>query len=175
MSLKIGESISIISFNCQGIRNKGKRYNVINYLKNTGAKIICLQDTHLIQTDMAKLKNDWNGNIYLNGSKTNARGVAILISNSLEYKVTHTEMDAVGNMLLLDITVCNIKIRLLNIYGPNTDDPNFFVEMENFLSKHDQSYIIWCGEFNLTLNPKLDSYNYVTINNNRSVRYYKQT
>ena len=132
MSLKIGESISIISFNCQGIRNKGKRYNVINYLKNTGTKIICLQDTHLIQTDMATLKNDWNGNIYLNGSKTNARGVAILTSNSLEYKVTHTEVDAVGNMLLLDITVCNIKIRLLNIYGPNTDDPNFFVEMEIF-------------------------------------------
>ena len=45
---------------------------------------------------MATLKNDWNGNIYLNGSKTNSRGVAILISNSLEYKVTHTEMDAVG-------------------------------------------------------------------------------
>ena len=168
MSLKIGESISIISFNCQGIRNKGKRYDVINYLQNTGAKIICLQDTHLIQTDMATLKNDWNGNIYLNGSKTNARGVAILISNSLEYKITHTEMDAVGNMLLLDITVCNIKIRLLNIYGPNTDDPNFFVEMEKYLSKHDQSYIIWCGDFNLTLNPKLDSYNYVTINNPRS-------
>ena len=168
MSLKLGESVSIISFNCQGIRNKGKRYDVINYLQNTGAKIICLQDTHLIQTDMATLKNDWNGNIYLNGSKTNARGVAILISNSLEYKITHTEMDAVGNMLLLDITVCNIKIRLLNIYGPNTDDPNFFVEMEKYLSKHDQSYIIWCGDFNLTLNPKLDSYNYVTINNPRS-------
>ena len=117
---------------------------------------------------MATLKNDWNGNIYLNGSKTNARGVAILISNSLEYKITHTEMDAVGNMLLLDITVCNIKIRLLNIYGPNTDDPNFFVEMEKYLSKHDQSYIIWCGDFNLTLNPKLDSYNYVPINNPRS-------
>ena len=168
MSLKIGESISIISFNCQGIRNKGKRYDVINYLQNTGAKIICLQDTHLIQTDMATLKNDWNGNIYLNGSKTNARGVVILISNSLEYKITHTEMDAVGNMLLLDITVCNIKIRLLNIYGPNTDDPNFFVEMEKYFSKHDQSYIIWCGDFILTLNPKLDSYNYVTINNPRS-------
>ena len=62
----------------------------------------------------------------------------------------------------------NIKIRLLNIYGPNTDDPNYFVEMENFISKHDQSYIIWCGDFNLTLNPKLDSYNYVKINNPRS-------
>ena len=56
MSLKIGESISIISFNYQGIRNKGKIYDIINYLKNTGAKIICLQDTHLIQTDMATLK-----------------------------------------------------------------------------------------------------------------------
>ena len=40
--------------------------------------------------------------------------------------------------------------------------------MEKYLSKHDQSYIIWCGDFNLTLNPKLDSYNYVTINNPRS-------
>ena len=117
---------------------------------------------------MATLKNDWNGNIYSNGSNTNARGVAILISNSLEYKIMHTEMDAVGNMLLLDITVCNIKIRFLNIYGPNTDDPNFFVEMEKYLSKHDQSYIIWCGDFNFTLNPKLDSYNCVTINNPRS-------
>ena len=125
MRLKIGVSISIISFHCQGICNKGKRYDVINYLQNTGAKIICLQDTHLIQTDMATLKNDWNVNIYLNGSKTNVTGVAILISNSLEYKVMHIEMDAVGNMLLLDITVCNIKIRLLNIYGPNTDDCNF--------------------------------------------------
>ena len=38
------------------------------------------------------------GNIYLNGSKTIARGVAVLISSSFEYKATHTEMDIVSNM-----------------------------------------------------------------------------
>ena len=30
MSMKIGESVSIASFNCQGLQNKDKRYDVIN-------------------------------------------------------------------------------------------------------------------------------------------------
>ena len=110
MSAKIGETVSIASFNCQGLQNKDKRYDIINYLKNMGAKVICLQETHLTNSDLYWLKPIWEGEIFLNGCKTNARGVAILISNNIEHKVSHSEGDAIGNMLLLDMIISDIKI-----------------------------------------------------------------
>ena len=146
MSTKIGESVSIASFNCQGLQNKDKRYDVINYLKNMGAKVICLQDTHLTNHDFHWLKTIWEGEIFLNGYKTNARGVAVLISNNIEYKVSHSEGDAIGNMLLLDMIISDIKIQLINIYGPNTDDCSFFNKIRDLLQEHEQDYVIWCGD-----------------------------
>ena len=43
-------------------------------------------------------------------------------------------MDAVGNMLLLDITMSNIKIRHLNNYSPNTDEL-YFCRDENIFKQ----------------------------------------
>ena len=35
--------------------------------------------------------------------------------------------DDVGNLLLLDIKLCNkLNVSLVNIYGPNQDSPNFY-------------------------------------------------
>ena len=48
--------MKIISLNCRGLRNKVKRYDIINYLKDQNAQIICLQDTHLIETDIGDCK-----------------------------------------------------------------------------------------------------------------------
>ena len=128
-----------------------------------GAKVICLQDTHLTNHDFHWLKTIWEGEIFLNRYKTNARGVAVLISNTIEYKVSHSEGDAIGNMLLLDMIISDIKIRLINIYGPNTDDCSFFNKIRDLLQEHEQDYVIWCGDFNIILNPDLDSHNYVNF------------
>ena len=32
----------------------------------------------------------------------------------------------VGNILIVDITICNMRFTLVNLYGPNTEDPNFY-------------------------------------------------
>ena len=94
--------------------------------------------------------------IFLKACETNARSVAILITNNIKYKVSHYEGDAVGNMLL-DIIISDVRIQLINIYGHNTDGCSFF----NKIIDHEQDYIIWCGDFNIILNPDLDSHNYV--------------
>ena len=73
-------SIVISSMNCRGLKNKQKKIDVLDYLKNTDSNIICLQDTHWISEDSRHIRSIWNNICYIHGSKTNARGVAILIN-----------------------------------------------------------------------------------------------
>ena len=80
----LGESLKVLSANCQGLRNLEKRLYVLTYLKDTNASIFCLQDTHLLEMDISSVKQIWN-DCYLHGVKTNARGVGILLNNNFEY------------------------------------------------------------------------------------------
>ena len=111
------------------------------------------------------VKQDWDGDVFLNGTRSNARGVAILISNNFEYHVVNTEKDNEGNLLLMDLEIENFKFRIINIYGPNTDDEKFFLEIKCKICNSEQDHLVICGDFNLTLNPELDSYNYTNLNN----------
>ena len=63
------DSLVVLSANCQGLRDFKKRVDVIQYIKETGAYIICLQDTHLNAKDVNNFSNIWPGAFYLNGCK----------------------------------------------------------------------------------------------------------
>ena len=103
--------------------------------------------------------------LLLNGKRTNARGVSILFSKNFEYTLTNIRKDEDGNLLIVDFITNNIKIMLVNVYAPNQDRPDFFENIQNILDENEQDYVLLCGDFNLVLNPSLDSYNYVNINN----------
>ena len=61
----------------------------------------------------------------------------------------------------------DFSFTLTNIYVPNSDSPNFFVEMAEHLNSFNEHRII-VGDFNLVLDPDLDSKN-VTNNNKKSL------
>ena len=63
----IGNTLKVLSVNCQGLRDRKKRTDVLNYLKESGAGIICLQDTHLTENDLPLTKTIWNNDCYLHG------------------------------------------------------------------------------------------------------------
>ena len=92
-------------------------------------------------------------------------GVAILFAKNLEYKVHNSISDPDGNFLLLDITVYSNRFTLATIYGPNIDNPSFFQNVSEKISEFNNNSVIWCGDFNLVQNPKLDYKNYKSINN----------
>ena len=71
-------SILVLSANCRGLQSMKKRTNVLTYFKETKANIVCLQDTHWTETDLPSVSQIWGNRCYIHGSKTNARGVAIL-------------------------------------------------------------------------------------------------
>ena len=45
------DKITVLSANCQGLRGYEKRADVLNYLRDTGASVVCLQDTRLLEID----------------------------------------------------------------------------------------------------------------------------
>ena len=163
--MHVQNSIKVLSANCQGLRNQEKKIDVLTYFKENKVNILCLQDTHLIENDIPELKKLWDGEIYLSGSKTNSRGVAIFLNNNFEHKVLSLKSDKNGNFLKIVLKLSSIIINLITLYGPNKDSPGFFHEIENMLQEENADYNIICGDFNLVLNPELDTNNYKLLNN----------
>ena len=73
--------------------------------------------------------------------------------------------------MTIDIEISDMKLKIVNIYGPNNDDPTFYSTLTEQFQSSEYDYLIWCGDFNMTLNPSLYSFNYITINNPQARRY----
>ena len=166
MDRKIGSVIRVLSANVRGLSlsDPNKCFDVIDYYSNLNSQITCLVDTHWLDKDYHELRKQWPGEIIIHGHKSNARGIAILLNNNFEYKIEKVDKSQ-ENLLSVDLLVSNIKFRLIVIYAPNTDNPNFFEIINDELKNSEQDYNIICGDFNLVLNPELDSFNYNHVNN----------
>ena len=161
----LGETLKVLSASCQGLREKKKRYDVINYFDGLRPNIICFQDTHLTKKEIDEIAMVTGYETYISGSKTNARGVAFLIKNNFEYKVKNFEDDDSGNWQVIDVDTASITLRIVNIYAPNSESPEFFSNLTQFIENNEQDYLIICGDFNLVLDPNLDYFNYKNVNN----------
>ena len=53
----------------------------------------------------------------------------------------------------------------MTICAPNRDSPLFFSKLQDLLQDNDADYCVICGDFNLVLNPVMDTYGYKHINN----------
>ena len=163
-SRTLSDKITVLSANCQGLRTYEKRVDVSSFLKDTNASIVCLQDTHLLETDKSSIRQIWP-DCYINGSKSNSRGVIILFNNNFEYKILDTYKDDDGNILQLLINLGSFTLNLINIYAPNKDNLNFFAKISELAQNETADHVMICGDFNLVLDPLLDSHNYTNINN----------
>ena len=158
------DKITLCSLNCQGLGDPRKRRDVLHYLRGKNFSIICLQDTHFTK-DMEKIiSNEWGYSVYFNSFRSNSRGVAIFFRNNFEFKVCNTFKDQSGNVLIIDIEIENRRITLVNLYGPNIDDPAFYERLEKNVNRFGNNNIIMVGDWNLLLNPDMDGAHYRHIN-----------
>ena len=137
----LGNSIKVLSANCQGLQNLQKRTDVINYLKEMKAHIICLQDTHWTKSDTSKVKEIWGNTCYVHGKRTNARGVAILLNNDFEYEVLETKLDSEGNYICLTLKISDWILNIMTIYAPNNDSPEFFTEVQKIIQENENENV----------------------------------
>ena len=145
-----------------------KRQDVLNYYKTKGYSLIYHQDTHFTNELEPIVEAQWGYRCIFNSFASNSRGGAILFNNNFELKLHREKKDKEGNILALDLNIDDNRITIINIYGPNDDNPEFYENIREYLLEFDNDYYIVCGDFNLALNPTLDTFNYSNINNPRA-------
>ena len=158
-------NITIAALNCQGLGDFQKRRDVFQYLKQKRCDIYFLEDTHFDEKMEKRIRSEWGYQCIFSSYSTQARGVAILFNNTFDFKINQVLKDANGNCLVVNLTTMEKDITLVNIYGPNKDDPNFYEDIMDDIKESGFSNFVIAGDWNLVLNPALDYYNYKHVNN----------
>ena len=170
----MGDRIKICSLNCQGLGDHIKRRDVIKYLRKSNYSIICLQDTHFSKKKNERLiKNEWGHKAIFNSLYSRSRGVAIFFNNNFEFEIIKTYTDNTGNFIAVFLKIGVQQLTVINIYGPNKDDPGFYQNLAKKLADINSDTII-VGDWNLLLNPEIDGHNYKHINNPNARNYVLQ-
>ncbi len=103
-----------------------------------------------------KLSCNWMSQIYQSPFTSHARGVAILFGKNIPFKFSSMVTDPHGRYIMVSIFITCLPLTFLNVYGPNTDDPNFYKKVFDLLSDGNNTNIVIGGDLNCYLDPYLD-------------------
>ena len=110
----------------------------------------CIQETYLMCKDTHSLKIKQWRKIYQANGKQKKAGVAILISDKIDFKATKIKRDKEGHYIMGKGSIQQEELTILNIYGPNTGAPRYIKQVLNDLQSELDSHII-VGDFNTPL------------------------
>ena len=118
--------MKIISWNVKGLNQVTKRKRVLSHLQHLRVGVAFLQETHLPNRDQSKIHKEWAGQMFHSQFNCKARGVAILIHKKIPFIVSNTISDPNGRYVMVVGELFQLRLVLVNIYGPNFDDDLFF-------------------------------------------------
>ncbi len=144
------------TFNVNGLWDKTKRSEVLNWIRLKQDDIVLIQETHSVLATEGQWENDWGGKIYFNHGESNSLGTAFLIRNK-KIKVNDFKIVVRGRVSLLEIEYESHLYCLANIYGPNNDDTECVEKLlfETYGREKDD-FVILGGDWNAVLNNQVD-------------------
>ena len=84
-----------------------------------------IQETHLTCKDAHKLKIKGWKKIYQANGEQKKGGVAILVSDKMDFKPTKIKRDKERHYIMVKGSMQQEELTILNIYAPNTGAPRF--------------------------------------------------
>lgn len=162
---KMLSQLKIKSFNVNSIGNKTKRGQIFEFIRKDPADIYVLIDTRIDKRIENQIRTEWGGKAIFSSYSSQARGVGIFFSRHLDIEISELKADTKGNSLQILFKFDNKTINLNCIYGPNNDQPDFFLNMFSVIEDWQPDFSIFCGDFNLVLNQNFDTFNYKRENN----------
>ena len=103
--------------------------------------------------DTCRLKvRGWKKICHANGNQKKA-GVAILISDKIDFKIKTLTTDKEGHYMIIKGSIQEEDITIINIYAPNTGAPQYIRQMLTAIKGEIDSNTIRVGDFNTPLTP----------------------
>ena len=100
-----------------------------DWIKKQNSSICCLQETHLRAKDTYGLKvRGWEKIFHANGQDRKA-GVAMLISDKIDFKMKAIKKDKEGHSLMIKGSIQEEDITIINIYAPNIEAPTYLQQI----------------------------------------------
>ena len=101
------------------------RQRLAEWIQKQDPYICCLQETHLKTRDTYRLKvKGWKKIFHSNGDQKNT-GVAILISDKIDFKTRAVKRDKEGHYIMIKGLIQEEDITIINIYAPNIGPPQY--------------------------------------------------
>ena len=99
--METGSYLSIITINVNGLNAPTKRQRLAEWIQKQDPYICCLQEAHLKTRDTYRLKGKgWKKIFHTNGDQKKA-GVAILISDKIDFKTKAVKRDKDGYYIMI--------------------------------------------------------------------------
>ena len=115
-------------------------------------------------------KSEWHRQVLFSHGTSAARGVCIYLKKDLQYRVQQTFVDVNGRYVIVELEHCDNpqkRVTICNIYVPNNDNANFFMDVIKGTVNMSSDLII-IGDFNLVMNVQIDRVGSM-YNNNKSL------
>ena len=150
-------NVKVVTNNVRGIRDKRKRFTIINWLKSKDFDVICFQETFVSKEIVSDIEKDFHelGKYYASCTDSaHSRGVGILVSSKLDkWKVLSVHRDTEGRKILINIKNLNNEIfSISSFYAPNNLQPRiqFIMNCNEWLQNNaaDTKNMIIVGDFN---------------------------
>ncbi len=156
----------VVTLNVNGLTSPIERAKMIAKVKKEKSKIIFWPETHLTTSEHEKLKKmGFRNTFYSSYERGRKRGVAILISNSVNFEFISEIKDKEGRYILVKGKLDHKEVTLLNIYAPPGSNKVFFKKIFDLITCETLGVHICAGDLNMILNSKLDTTNHKRKNN----------
>ena len=143
-----GSYLSIITLNVNGLNAPTKRQRLAEWIHKQDPYICCLQETHLKTRDTYRLKvKGWKKIFHKNRDQKKA-GVAILISDKIDFKTKAAKRDKEGHYIIIK---GSIQEDITIIYAPNIGAPQYVRQTLTSMKGEINNNTVIVGDFNIPL------------------------
>jgi endonuclease/exonuclease/phosphatase (EEP) superfamily protein YafD len=119
-----------------------------NWIKKKFPTNCCLQVTHFIERNKHWLRvKDWE-KIHQDNHRQKQAGIAILILDKVDFKLTLIKRDKEGHCILIRCKIHQKEITIMNLHPLNVNVPSFIKHTLKDLKTNINSNTVVVGDFN---------------------------